>query len=490
MPNLLNAGDLLAGPLDRSPGKTALLFQDTRMTFAELDAGVRRCAAILTGMGVQAGDRVAFLLPDCPAVVQSVLGIMRIGAIAVSVNPALPGADARCILDDSGASVVVTQRDVASLEFRGKVLRCGNLDFDFPQVDPVDTLHPVGPDDIALLLYTSGSTGRPKGVPHRHADLVTLGKPWVPIVLGDVSADTILCVSKFSFSYGLGMQLMIGLAAGATVIQHPGRPAPAAVFALLTRHRPTILFAVPTVYAMLTRSWPGGDVTRSLRLCHSAGENLPPIIYQSWRELTGLEILESLGSTETLSFFVCNRTGCSRPGMAGERIPGYEIRLVGPDGLEVPTGQVGRLLLRGPWLAPFYWNRPEDTAATMLPDGWLDTGDLCAEEQGFYRHMGRANDLMKIAGQWVSPIPIEDCLRLHPAVADCAVAGCHVQGLEYAAAFVVTKPDTVGDVALGTELRRFVRDRLPKHMSPIRIEFLAALPRTATGKVQRHKLRC
>jgi len=176
--------------------------------------------------------------------------------------------------------------------------------------------------------------------------------------------------------------------------------------------------------------------------------------------------------------------------MAGERMPGYEIRLVGPDGLEVPTGQVGRLLLRGPWLAPFYWNRPEDTAATMLPDGWLDTGDLCAEEQGFYRHMGRANDLMKIAGQWVSPIPIEDCLRLHPAVADCAVAGCHVQGLEYAAAFVVTKPDTVGDVALGTELRRFVRDRLPKHMSPIRIEFLAALPRTATGKVQRHKLRC
>ena len=459
------------------------------MTFAELDAGARRCAAILTELGVQAGDRVAFLLPDCPAIVESVLGIMRLGAIAVPVNPALPDPDARCILEDSGASVVVTQKDISSLGFRGKVLRCGDLEFDFPPVDPVDTLHPVGANDLALMLYTSGSTGRPKGVPHRHADVATLGRPWAPVVLGDTSADTILCVSKFPFAYGFGMQLMIGLAAGATVIQHPGRTDPGAVFALLTRHRPTLFFAVPTVYAMLIHSWPGGDVTRSLRLCHTAGENLPPMIHQSWRELTGLEILESLGSSETLSFFVCNRPGCSRPGMAGERMPGYEIRLVGPDRLDVPTGQVGRLLLRGPWLAPYYWNRPEETAAAMLPDDWLDTGDLCAEEDGFYRHMGRANDLMKIAGEWLSPIPLEDCLRMHPAVADCAVAGCHVQGLEHPAAFVVAKPGIVGDAALGGELRRFVRDRLPKHMCPVKVEFLAALPRTATGKVQRHKLR-
>ena len=489
MRRLFSAGDLLAGPLTRSPGKTALLFQDTRVTFAELDAGARRCAAILTGMGVQAGDRVVLLIPDCPALTQAILGIMRIGAIAIPLNPGLPDPDTRYVLDDSGAAVVVTNKDIASLAFGGRVLHCGYLDFDFPSVEGADGIHPGSADDLAVMLYTSGSTGRPKGVPHRHGDLLAMGRPWAPTVLGDIVDDTIFSTSKLTFAYGLIVQLMTGLAAGATVIQHPGAPDPISIFDLLVRHRPTILCSVPTTFAVLTRAWPGGDVTKSLRVCFSAGENLPPSIYQRWRDLTGMEILDGLGSTEALHLYLSNRPGRNRPGTVGEPLPGFEIRLVGHDGLDVPSGQEGRMLLRGPGLAPFYWNRPHETAATMLADGWLDTGDRCVEEQGCYRHLGRASDLMKIGGLWVSPIPVEDCLRLHPAVADCAVAGCHVQGFEHPAAFVVVKPGTVGDAELGGELRWFARDRLPKHMCPVKVEFLAALPRTATGKVQRHKLR-
>ncbi len=490
MPTSFNAGSLLEAPVWRTPEKTALIFEDTRLTFAELDAGARRCAAILASLGVQAGDRVVLLLPDCPVFVQAILGTMRLGAIAIPVNPGLAETDLRHILDDSGAVVVATQSGASTLGFGGKVLPCGPRDFAFPAVVPLAGIHPSNADDLALMLYTSGSTGRPKGVPHRHGDLLVMARQWAPEIVGDLGADTILCTSKLSFAYGLLVQLCLGLAAGATVVQHGGAPEPGAVFALLARHRPTLLFAVPTVYATLIRAWPATTgCAATLRLCYSSGENLPISLHRHWQELTGQTIVEGIGSTEALGIYISNRPGRCHPGTLGEPLPGYEIRLVDPAGQPVASGQEGRMLLRGPGLAPAYWNRPEATAANMLPEGWFNTGDLCVEEQGRYRHLGRADDMMKIGGQWLSPIPVEDCLRQHPAVADCAVAGCHVQGLEYPAAFVVTRAGHVGNATLGGELRRFVHDRLPKYMCPVKMEFLAALPRTTTGKIQRHKLR-
>jgi benzoate-CoA ligase len=278
-------------------------------------------------------------------------------------------------------------------------------------------------------------------------------------------------------------QVGLGLACGASVVLSPDPPEAKRLLKLIAGRRPTVLFAVPTVYDMLLRTPEADTDLTSLRHCISSGEALPAPLHAAWREKTGLDIIELIGSTETFTSFMATRPGIDAPGTLGSPIPNFEIQLVRDAGQANGTG---RLLVRGPGIAKAYWKRPERTAATMLGDGWLDSGDVCTAAGAQLRHIGRTDDLFRTAGQWVAPAHVEACLREHPAVDQCAVVPCQVRGLFYPCAFVVAHETAANPT--GNDLIRHAKAHLPRHMCPVKVVFLAELPRTPTGKIQRHKL--
>jgi benzoate-CoA ligase len=350
------------------------------------------------------------------------------------------------------------------------------------------------------MLYSSGSTGRPKGVPHAAADFLGPAAPWGTEILGVTADDVLFSASKMSFAYGLMSSLTLPLFFGATGVLFPGKPGPYELFECIARHRPSLFFCVPTLYSMMLRALepgaPGCDLS-SLRLCYSAGEALPAGLCREWKLQTGVEILDGIGSTEAFNLFLSNRPGSVRCGTSGEALPGFEARLVsdGGDGQspEVPDGTPGNLLIRGPGLSRAYWERPDKTAETMLPGGWLATGDVYVREEGVYTHQGRSDDMMKVGAHWVSPVQVENALRLHPAVAECAVAGLRVEGLLRPCAHVVLKENAQEQgqarAQLGAEILHSARALLPLYMCPVRVQFHNDLPKTPTGKIQRFRLR-
>lgn len=482
---------ILEGHAERHPSKTALIFEERRVSYDRLVRDIRVLAGELLRRDVVPGDRVALLLPDSPALVTWFLATLAVGAVAVPINERVSLADRDFILHDAGPRLLVLCAGRGhETSWQGPVL----------ETDPGD---PAGRMDAAsaslrsaadedgsgFMLYTSGSTGRPKGVPHAGGDLVVLLGTFAQVVLGDAAGDIFLSSSKMPFAYGLAVQIGLALGAGATLVLNPGPPDPEEIMGLVARHRVSVFFSVPTVYQSLLRARSGGEDMSSLRLCYSAGEALPAPVFTEVRDWLGVDILDGIGTTESGCIFLSNLPGSARAGTLGRVVPGYAVRLVDENGEDVPSGTPGRLRVRGQGLARGYWNRPESTAKAMLPGGWLETGDLCVEEDGFYRYQGRADDMIKSGGLWVSPILVEDCLQTHPAVAECGVARCTLHGLDYPAAFVVPPAGVEADGRLAQALRRHVRERLPKHMVPAMVEFLPSLPRTATGKIQRYKLR-
>ena len=305
-------------------------------------------------------------------------------------------------------------------------------------------------------------------------------------VLGLTGEDVLFSTSKCSFAYGLINSLALPLRLGATAILHPGKPDPAVVLELVRRHSPSVLFSVPTLFAQILRSWPEVEVRQRLpmRLCCSAGEALAAALFEEWQRLTGLEILDGIGCTEMAYHFISNAPGHAVAGSAGRLAPGYQARLVDERGEDVAPGHEGQLLIDGPTRTPGCWSPPY--AAGDAP---FATGDLFVERDGFYYHRGRSDDRIKSASCWVSPIAVEEVLRGHPAVAECAVAATRVGALSVPGAFVVLSRAVAESPELGVELRRHCRERLPDHMCPARIRFVAELPRTSSGKVQRFKLR-
>lgn len=481
---------LLQSGLTRSPDKAALVFGSAAISYAQLADRTRAFGGLLRAKGIAPGDRVAIMLPDCPSLVQAFLGTMLAGAVPVLVSAVAPEEQLEFILADSGAhALVVEQGRKVGAQATALSVPCSLDGFDAAPDPSCFAPYVPAQDDLAFMLYTSGSTGRPKGVPHRHADVAVPFESWGRPVLGVGPDDVILSASKLSFAYGLQGQIGVGLAAGATIVLNPGPTEGEALLRLMSEARPTVFYAVPSVYALLARTMAGPRSLSPLRLCISAGEAMPVVLHETWRGLTGLEIIDGFGSTETFTVCMSNRPGHGKPGSIGEPVPGFRARLVDDQSCDVAPGEEGRLLVHGPSVAPFYWNRPESTAKAMLSDGWLDTGDRCVRTADGYRHLGRSDDLIRSGGQWVSPLPVEACLREHPAVADCAVAACRIQGLESPGAFVVLRPQHAPHAGLSGELRRHVADRLPRHMCPVRVVFMEELPRTATGKVQRHKLR-
>jgi benzoate-CoA ligase len=483
---------LLRTGLDRWPGKDALLFQKTGITYAALDRMVRAAAAGLRSRNISPGERVAIRLPDSPAFVTAFLGAILCGAIPVPLGEAVPASDQDFIMRDSGASLLVT----TAAEPGVPCLPCDLLGPLAPVAEGAHfTPHRPGPEDPAYILYTSGSTGRPKGVLHVHDDLLVPAATLGPWILGDTAADTILSASKLSFSYGLMAQIGLGLASGATVLLLPAPPDAKTLPAALLAARPTVFFAVPAVYDMLLRTMDDGVDLSFLRACVSSGETLPGVLHDAWRGRTGLHITEVIGSTETFTSFMAMRPGLDTPGTLGSAVPGFHTRLRSTadpmaDPMadrEAEDGEPGTLLVRGPGLARRYWRGTDADAPPLLRDGWLDTGDICIRTGRDTIHAGRTDDLFRSGGQWVLPGRVEDVLLTHPAVAQCAVVPCQVRGMTYARAFVVAADGDAGTELTG-ELIKYARKRLPRHMCPVVVTSTDTIPRTATGKVQRHKL--
>jgi benzoate-CoA ligase len=491
---MMNAAwELLRPNLERHPDKDAYVFGGEGIDYRRLREGAARFAGLLRDKGVAPGDRVVIVLPDTPAFVYAFLGAMLLGAVAVPVSTALAAGDYAFILADSGARALTVrpEHEAAGAACAGPLARilCG--DHGPPElatVRNVDAPSLGDPDRLGCMLYTSGSTGKPKGVPHRHADLLVPAGTWGE-VLGITPGDVVFSASKLYFAYGLLAGLILPLSAGATVVLYPDKPGAYELFAVIAERRPSVFFGVPTLYGLMIRAFDAAVRLDGLRLCVSAGEALPPVLFEEWKRLTGLELLDGIGSTEACNVFISNRPGRARAGTSGQVVPGHEVKLVGDAGQPVASGQRGHLLVRGESFARSYWNRPEKTRETMLADGFVRTGDVYVEQDGFYTHQGRSDDMIKAGAHWVSPVRIEEVLLTHPAVAEAAVAGCRVEGLERPCAFVIPKAGVTPGPPLSGDLRRYAKEKLPPYMCPVRFEFPLELPKTPTGKIQRFKLR-
>jgi benzoate-CoA ligase len=355
----------------------------------------------------------------------------------------------------------------------------------------VFTAAPTRPDDACFWLYSSGSTGAPKGTVHLQTSLVQTAELYGQAILGIRESDVVFSAAKLFFAYGLGNALSFPLSVGATTVLLGERPTPPAVCGILRQHQPTVFYGVPTLYSALLASphLPKREEL-NLRRCASAGEALPPEIGRRWFEHTGVDILDGLGSTEMLHIFLSNRPGDVRYGTSGKPVPGYEIRLVDEDGKPVTKGEMGELQVAGSTSAAFYWNNREKSRNTFLGP-WTRSGDKYIEsEDGYFAYCGRADDMLKVSGIWVSPFEVEAVLASHPAVLEAAVVGCADEnGLIKPKAFVVLRPDVSQTPDLASTLQQHVKERLAPYKYPRWVEFVPDLPKTATGKIQRFKLR-
>jgi benzoate-CoA ligase family protein len=419
----------------------------------------------------------------------------------------MTGGDYEFILNDSRAKVVVVEERLAPL-ILGVRARCpflravvvgglapaGALALDdlLARAAPALATTPTDADDVMYWGYTSGSTGPPKAAVHSHAhfraaaDLVGAG------VFGLGPGDVVFSASKMYFAFGLGNTLSFPARTGAVSLLVPERLEPEGAFEIIARERPTVFFTVPTLYARMAQV-PGAERRfdlSSLRLCVSSGEALPPAVFDAWQARFGITLHDVVGSTEALHDFIASRPGRARRGAAGEVVPGFEARIVDDDGVEVGPDVVGHLLVKGPTTAPYYWNRSDRTRATMLGE-WLRTGDMFARDaDGYFHFAGRADDMLKIAGQWVSPAEVEARLVEHPLVLEAGVAPrTDGRGLTEARAAVVLRPEARTGADVEGELRAWLRAGLAPHKVPRLIEVVTELPRTATGKIQRFRLR-
>lgn len=499
------AADLVDRHLEEGRGdKVAFIDDTTSLTYAGLAEQVNRAGNMLRSLGVRMEERVLIIMLDTVRFPALFLGAMKIGAVPVPVNTLLTAEDYDYLLRDSRARVVVIsaalhEKVAPALRdqpFLQHVIVDGasprpHLVLDHLLADAAPALDPAPTtcDDVAFWLYTSGSTGKYKGAVHLHADIVHTAELYATSVLGIRADDRVFSAAKLFFAYGLGNALTFPLRVGATAILMAERPTPASVRRRLVDHDPTIFCGVPTLFASMLAA-PDFATGRALRVCTSAGEALPRDLGERFRERTGVDILDGIGSTEMLHIFISNRPGAVRYGTTGQVVPGYEVKLLDEHGKEVPPGSVGDLWVNGPSSAAYYWNKRDLSRATFHGP-WTRTGDhyLC-DEDGYYTYQGRSDDMLKVGGIYVSPFEVEAALIAHDKVLEAAVvAHKDEHGLIKPRALVVLKELEHAGEALADELRAHVKARLAPYKYPRWIEFVRELPKTATGKIQRFKLR-
>lgn len=482
--------------------KPAYIDERGSLSYGALATRIRRCAAGLLALGLRPEERLFLLMPDGRDWPVAFLGALYAGIVPVAVNTLLSTADYAYMIDHSGAAAVLVsaalrpavEAALGQCRRRPPVVVAGAAD-DALSFESLFQAGEAGApatraDDIAFWLYSSGSTGRPKGTVHAHGNLFATNATYGVHVLGLTAADVVFSAAKLFFAYGLGNALTFPLSAGATTVLMGERPTPAAVFERLTRHRPSVFFGVPTLYAAMLATPGTGRDEVALRLAVSAGEALPRDIGERFEARFGCPVMDGIGSTEMLHIFLSNRVGDIRYGTTGTPVPGYEIELRGEDGGPVGTGLLGDLYVRGPSAALLYWADRARSRSTFIGP-WTRSGDkyLCNED-GYYVYAGRSDDMLKVSGQYVSPFEVEATLAEHPAVLEAAVIGiADASGLTKTKAFLVLKPEAAPGAALEDDIRAFVKARLAAHKYPRAIEFMAELPKTATGKIQRFKLR-
>ena len=498
--------NLLAGRAD----KLAYIDDRGRYTYGELAQRVNRVAHALIALGLQPEDRIMVALHDTIDFPSVFLGAIKAGIIPIATNTLLTTADYRFMLEDSRAKALVVSAPlldtfapaIAGAAALREVIVSGEppglTAFPYYALSTLmnaarDTFAPAvtTADDPCFWLYSSGSTGTPKGTVHLHSSMIHTAELYARPILGLTEHDVVFSAAKLFFAYGLGNSLTFPLAVGATAILMAERPTPEAVFQRLTTLQPTIFYGVPTLYGALMASpaLPPRAALR-LRVCTSAGEALPADIGQRFTAHFGVEILDGIGSTEMLHIFLSNRPGEVRYGTTGKPVPGYQIRLCDEAGAEVPAGVLGELQIKGPSAALMYWNNRRQSTATFMGP-WTRAGDkYSVDAEGYYTYGGRSDDMLKVSGQYVSPFEVEGALLTHPAVLEVAVIGMpDEEGLVKPKAVIVLKPGVEETAELETQLKVHVKTRLAPHKYPRWISFVPELPKTATGKIQRFKLR-
>jgi benzoate-CoA ligase family protein len=496
-----NASRIVERQVEAGRGdKAAFIAADGTLTYDELRRRISRFGGLLQQIGVRQEDRVLLVLDDTTVFPSAFLGALHVGAVPVPVSAMDKADNYRHYVADSYARVVVTDagkladlQEALSAEDLIYVVSGGSgpgvIELDAALAAQDETLAAVAThrDDMAFWLYSSGSTGKPKGVVHLHHDIAVTCENYAGQVLGLRADDVTFSTTKLFHAYGLGNGLSFPLWFGATSVLMKGPSKPGSILATLEAHRPTVFFSVPGLYALLVRDPRADGTMEGVRLCVSAAEPLPPMTFERWRERFGLDIIDGIGSTELLHIYCSNRPGAVAPGTSGWPVPGYDLRLVDEEGHVLEGPAVGNLEVRGDSCASFYWHQHEKTKSCMQGE-WFRSGDRYERrDDGSYLYVGRMDDMLKIGGLWVSPIDMEHALLEHPRVRGVGVIGVQIDERSRIAAYI--ECDGAGDAALAEELREWCKARLRRYEYPQIVEFVDALPRTLTGKVQRFKLR-